>query len=356
MMKAKTTLLALAIGAPALISFTIPRDTISFAPKAGSSVAKTFVMKGEIEMDDMSFLMNGEDPGMTPDMEMTTTWEQTVSVTDEYTSMADGHPKKLSRSFDSIGQEIEVSTSVDMMGSVEDSDISGEGTSELEGKTVIFAWNADDEEFTASYPEGEDGDDDLLEGLDEDMDLRVLLPDGDVSEGDEWDLDLSGLTTLLAPGGNLHLDIEMDGEEASMGGPDPSMMSNLGEIMGELEGEATGTYAGTREVDGVKLAVVKIKLDINTARDMTDMIEEMMGEGMPEGIEMSLDRGDIELTCEGEGTLLWNVGAGHAYSLESEFEMTMSMDVEMSMNMGEEITIEVSTEMSGMIGLGLTTE
>lgn len=357
MMKAKSTLLALAIGAPVLISFVLPRDTVSFAPGQGTSITKIFVTKGALELDDMSVLMNGEDPGdMMPEMEMQTTWTQTVTVTDEYLKMGRGQPALLSRSFDSIGQDMEVETSVDMMGSLEENDASGEGTSELEGKTVLFAWSEDDEEYTAKYPENESGDEELLEGLVEDMDLRMLLPDGDVSEGDEWELDLSRLATVIAPGGNLHVDIEIDGVDAAMGGPDPGMMSNLSELMGEIEGEGTAEYTGTREIDGITVAAVKVNIDINTARDMTEMMEDMMGDQLPEGIEVNFDRLDVEFTYEGEGLLLWNVEGGHVHSFEITGEVTMAMDMEVSMNMGEEFVIEFSIELSGEIGQEITTE
>ena len=41
----------------------------------------------------------------------------------------------------------------------------------------------------------------LLKGLNEDMDLRALLPKDEVKVGDEWDIEVSGLASVIAPGG-----------------------------------------------------------------------------------------------------------------------------------------------------------
>jgi len=384
-MKHKTTLLLAPLAAPALLAFTLPLDPprsngapgapgapgalgalgalgatvekVAFAPKEGTKVKKTFVTSGSFDLEDMSFLMNGEDPGGMPEMEMTTSWSQTVKVTDEYAAMGEGRPAKLVRTFDELGQEIDLEITVDM-GESQDNSNSGSGSSDLEGETVVFAWDAEEEDFTKAFAEGSDADEDLLEGLVEDMDLRGLLPDGPVSEGDSWDIELTSLVHIMAPGGDLGIDVEIEGlEGAGMGGPDPNMMSNFNEILGDLlEGDATAKFTGTREVDGKRVGVIEVSLDITAASDLTDLMEEMMSDEMPEGLEVSFDSMDLDFTFEGTGELLWNLEGGHVHAFQLSGEVSMAMEMAFSITMGEEMDMEVSMEMSGTVSQKVETE
>jgi hypothetical protein len=344
-----------ALAAPTL-AFAPKADTIQFAPSDGTTVTKTFTNVMKFGLDDMSMLMNGEDSPMTPQMEMDMEMTSIITVSDEYVSVSDGRPTELSRTFDTITQEMDIAVSVEMMGETQDEDMGGSGSSELEGKTVVFSWDDEAEEFDISFADDE-GDEELLANLIEDMDLRVLLPDGEVSEGDAWDIPLPGLVDILAPGGDLKLDIEMEGQEMGMG-PDPAMMANMREMLADmLEGEATATYVGTRDIDGTTVAVIELEIEIDTARDMSELIEEMMEQQGVEGMEMNIDRVDVEFALETSGELLWNVGAGHVHSLSLEGEVAVAMDMEMGMDMGgQELSFEMSMEMSGTILTTVETE
>jgi len=354
-MKHTKQLTLAAIAVPALLAFAIPGDSVSFAPEESTTITKTFRMSGSFSLDDMSMLMNGMDPGMMPAMEMDMTIEQTVRVTDVYEAMRAAMPEKLTRTFEEIGTEMEFEISIDMMGETNDQSADGSGSSELEGLTVVFVWDEDAEEYDKSFEDGE-GDEDLLEGLLEDMDLRVLLPEDDVAEGDTWEIELSRLPDLFAPGGDFSLDIEMDGETMP-GGPDPAMMSNFREMLGDLlEGDATATYKGSRDEDGVRVGVIDFEIDIDTARDMSDLLSEMMDQ-MPEGVEMELQQVDIEFTFAGSGTLLWNLAAGHLHSFQMDGEAAITIDMGMTMDMaGEEMTMEMSMSMSGTLSQSVEVE
>jgi hypothetical protein len=355
-MKYQKSLLVAALAAPALLAFVAPADKVAFAPSEGASLTKTFTTSGTFQLDDLSVNVGGMDQA--PDMEMTISWAQNVAVTDTYESTKDGAPVKLRRTYDELGQELEVDVVVDMSamgGDTQEDGASGSGSSDLEGKTVNFVWDEDDGSYKKSYHD-EEGDEDLLEGILEDMDLRALLPSEEVSEGDEWEIDLAGLTSILAPGGDLKIELEMDGEE--MEGPDPSDLADINELMKDLlDGEATGKYVGQREVDGTKYGVCEINIEIDTAKDMTDMLEEMMGEQMPEGMDVSFDRMDLELTLESKGELLWDLRGGHVHAFSIEGDMTIVLDMGMSMDMGgQEMTMEMSMEMSGTLGQEVSVE
>jgi hypothetical protein len=296
----------------------------------------------------MSMLMNGEENPMMPEIEMDMEVVSTVTITDEYVGMTRGRPSILNRTYDEINTEMNMEMIVEAMGQSQEESPSGAGTSDLEGQTVIFTWDDEDDEYRVTFPEDDQGDEDLLENLIEDMDLRVLLPDDEVSEGDSWDIPLAGLVDVLSPGGDLKLDIDMDGG-MGMSGPPPEMMGNMREMFGDmLEGQATATFSGTREVDGVTVAVIEIDIEIDTARDMSEFLEGVMGDEMPEGMDFTLDRVDLEFALEATGELLWNIRAGHLHSLELEGEAAIALDMEMGMDFGgQSMSMEMSMEMSG---------
>jgi len=355
-MKHLSSLALLAVALPLAVAFHAPADTIEFAPARGLTLTKTFTSQGDFSMDNMTMLMNGQESPMMPDMDMSFETAQTIVVVDEYGKTEDGRPLKLTRTYDEIATAVEIAMSIDMGGETQDQDQSVESSSELEGLTVEFTWDEEEEEYVREFPDG-DGDEELLEGLLEDMDLRALLPAGKVSKGDEWEIDPTNLIPVLAPGGDLSLEM---GEEIEMTmGPSPGGM-DFTEMLGDLlEGEATATFEGIREVDGLQIAVITIVVEIDSANDMTDMVAGSMDEQeLPEGMEMSIDRMDIEIELEAEGTLHWDVEGGHVHSFDLSGEISMLIDMAMSLEIpGQgEMTIENSMEMSGTMAQSLVVE
>ncbi len=341
---------ALAATVPALIAFQPTNTKLTFAPDAGSSLTKSFTNSMEFALDDMSMLMDGEENPMMPQIELDMAMEASITVTDTYDSVSSGRPGRLTRSFDEIATEMDLAMVVDAMGQVQEENPTGSATSDLEGETVVFTWDDDEDDYIVSYPEDEEGDEDLLENLMEDMDLRAILPADEVSEGDSWDIPLITMIDILAPGGDLKLDIEMDGQDVGEGAP-PELMMDFRAMLSEmLDGDATATFKGITEVDGVSLAEIEIEIEIEAAKDMSEMIEELVGEQMPEGLELDLDHVNLEFAYEASGSCMWNVAGGHAQSMSLEGEAAMAMDMEMAMDFGgQAMTMEMSMEMSGEI-------
>ena len=327
-------------------------DKVAFTPAEGTTVTKTFTSTTELEMDDMTTLMNGG-PGPMPEMEMSMAMTQTVTITDEYLALADGKPTKLARTFDSVGTDLEM----DVNAAGESSAPTGSGSSPLEGSTVVFTWNAETESYDTAFAEGEEGEADLLTGLVEDMDLRGLLPSAELAEGESYDIGVAAFADVIAAGGDLKIEMEIDGEAANTG-MDPEMMTDFRRFFDDLlEGEASGKYVGMREVDGVKVAVIEINVEINGSADMSELAAESMGSEMPEGVEMTIERMDVEMSYEGSGELHWNMAKGMIHGLSMEAEMEMNMDMAMGVAMGgQEMNISVEMAMSGAIESTVTTE
>lgn len=353
-MNRSTALLLSACALPVALAFTAPKTTLSFAPSEGTSLKKTFTSEVDLALDDMSVSMNGEEMPFEMEMDMNVTSVTTYVVGDEYVAMGDGAPRKLKRTFDELSSTTSMSMELSVMGQNQSQDEDLDSASELEGETVVFEWSDEAGEFKVAFPEDSEGDEELLEDLEENMDLRALLPSGDVSEGDEWEIDVSTLGAVLAPGGDLKLvpeDMtpEMQQMMGGMGGDGMGSMSDW--LQDEIEGTASGKFAGMREVDGQEVALIEIAININTAVDMTDKVMESMDEmPMPQGAEMEIDHLDLEFEMEAKGQLFWNVKAGHFHSFEISGSTGLLVDSGMAMNMGgEEMTIENTVEMSGTI-------
>jgi len=236
-------LIPIALLLPALLASHVPGDRIRFAPSEASSATKTFENQAEFSLDNISIRINGGDSPMKPEMEMSINSTQKVVVTDEYLANRDGAPKQLRRSFDELANDVAVAVKIEMIGQTQNNDHTIKGESELQGKKVVFTWDEDKGEYVKAFDPAADKDA-LLKDLEEDMDLRALLPKGEVKEGEEWDIDVKDLATVLAPGGNLSiLPKEMDAEDMSMGMP--GMTCSLVFMRSSLSRQGRGTPART---------------------------------------------------------------------------------------------------------------
>lgn len=347
-MKHSRVLLLTTLSVPALLAFSYPDAKLVFGVEAGTSLKKTFKSSVQLTLDDMNMTMNGQDPPMMPEIDMTLSTDMEVVVSDEYVAIGDGAPKHVKRTYDTLAMNTEMTMEMDMMGTSQNQEMPMTFSSELEGKTVDFKLDADSGEYIATFPDGE-GDDELLTDLSEDMDLRGFLPSGAVAEGDEWDVPAAQLVNILAPGGNLKLMPEDVDVDAMMG-----MQSNFGSMSDwfteDLKGEVKASFTGTRDVNGKKVGVIALRVDISNAVDLTEMVEAAMEEIElpPEAGDIEFDHMDIEIEFEGEGTLLWDLEGGHAHSLElsGDFALLMNMGMAMSAQ-GMDMEIEQTMEMSG---------
>ena len=197
-------LLTALISTPLLVALEPRADDVSFRPENGSSLTKEYTIDLNIALGDITAYFDGQDLSESVPADFELLAELALSVTDEYVRTVEGIPHELIRTFDSMELYWEAA---DESGEAED-------FGELEGKSVKFEWNEEDENYDVSYHES-DGDEELLQGLGPDMDLRVLLPDGDVSEGDTWSIEADDLASVFFFGTNFE-DMEMgDGENAA---------------------------------------------------------------------------------------------------------------------------------------------
>ncbi len=354
-MEQKRSILLPALIVPTLLAFSSRADELGFHPGKGATVTKSFSNTTELTLDEMAVSRNGEeiDPSMIG-MELSLTTEQNITVVDEYGGIEGDRPVTLTRRYDELESTTSQTMSNAMLG---ETDMDLTSSSELEGLTVVFAWNEESGEFDTEFEEDSGGDEALLEGLVEDMDLRLFLPPSEVSKEDTWEIDPEAIRHLLAPGGALKLVPENLEDVPGIGGSGPRPTAD--QFLGDMEGKVEAEYLGTRDEDGVKVAAVKLTFKVSSAKDLTELMKGLMEDadlGGGEDMGMTVEAFDSEFQFEGEGELLWNIEAGLVHSLEVSGDVTQLTDTMMNMSaMGEEWLIEMSMNMVGSMTIEVTT-
>lgn len=291
----------LSISAAALlVASPAPVDSLAFHAEEGTAVTRTFDFELEMSLESMNMTMNGEDlpSDHFEGFELDFGERDHIVVSDVYGAPADGRPSSVTRTFTELsGESTEASTGPD--GPEEKNE---EKSSDLEGSTVIFTWDAEEDAYSVEFDDG--GDDDLLADLEEDMDLRGFLPDGEVDEGDTWETDIEPFRRLFEAGGDLHVR-----------SADEKRTELDEELSDNLDGEVRVTYAGLRDEGGVEVAVLELEITASTE-----------GEGGEESPMEGETVSTVTMEFELEGELLWNVTAGHLHSAEVSGEIEAEIE------------------------------
>ncbi len=348
------TLCLSTLALPVLCATLAPADKVAFHPSAGSSISRLWSVKSDMSLEDMQMTMNGKPMPIQIQMDMEMTNETEVGVTDKFVALREGAPKEMLRSYDKLGSSGSFSMKIANMPEG-DKERTVAAESELQGKTVKFLWNEEEQKYDLSFHES-DADIALLENLDEDMDVRGVLPGKEVAEGDTWEIDVKSLRWLLMPGGNLKLKPTSSGESGEEMMPGMDDMGDLSEMVGDLlEGKATAEYKGIQEIDGGKYGVIHLTVKIASSNDMTETVQSKLKD-LPEQVEsMTIESMDVALSSESEGTVLWNLASGHVHSIDMSGKMKMDMDIAMKLGVqGTEMALEQQMSLSGTVAVKLT--
>ena len=337
----------------------LPVDEVQFAPAKGTAVQKTFTQSATLEASTADIVVPDEEGPI--DVELTLEWERELVFTDTFLESADGRPAKLRRAFDSLQHDAEYLVAVEAEGFSDEDENGVNGGSELEGRVVEFTRDGD--EVEVDWADDKEGDEQLLAGLTLGADLTALLPDGDVDKGDRWDLDGNVLYELLVPSGDLGFELSFVEEERAMEftavGLEPAFFSLAEHLVGEPDdADATATYQGTREVDGRRVAVIALTLEVTTERDATDSMDALLDRIRgQEGMELTLEKCDLALAIEATGELLWDQAAGrvHSFSLEGDLGVALARAIDIDMG-GEIMALSMDLELEGTLECALATE
>lgn len=314
-MKLATTALALFLLAP------LAGDQLSFGPKEGTRLTKRFEMSMQLEKRSMSLKIGGREmpPEATENARMDMKSVRTVEVEDEYVALDGERPTELKRDYTRVSED--ESSTIQMVGMPEPKEETKEKRSELEGKTVVFRWKPSEKEYAKAW-DGDGAGDELLAGLEEEMDLRRLLPGKEVAEGDTWEIDVRDFDSLLGPGGKLGL--AKDGDDDH-----------------QFEDNATGvakcTYKGVVEERGRKLANIGVECKVKSFMDMAKD-------------DSQKRRMDFEVTLEGD--CYWDLEARHFSHHAFEGDVKAELAMQESLDMGGRVhELEMKVELGGKMAL-----
>lgn len=344
----RASILFSALGANVLLVGAGTGERLQFAPAAGTSLSKSFLSAGEFALDEMSLEADGQDVGaMLGSLEVGMETSTRVEVTDVYKAVGEGRPRELLRTYDTLESRTKMSMS--QMEAIPEV----EATSELAGRTVRFLWNEESDDYDVSFHES-DGDASLLDGLEEEMDLRFFLPTEEVAVDGSWKVELTALEPLVMPGGNLRMmpaDAAMDPEAmAVMEGLMETFSQKVGD---QLEGNCVCTFKGMREGSESRLAEIEIEIDITASLDLREFLQQAIQTGLAQSgqdfeIEFDISQADVTADYEGAGTLLWDTAAGRLHSLGLHGDLNLGFDIDVSLDaMGESHSMQASMEMSG---------
>ncbi|MGK0481563.1 MAG: hypothetical protein ACJAQ3_001541 [Planctomycetota bacterium] len=344
-----TTLLNASLRLAALVAVGWVAGPLIFRPAPGSTLTKCLVNEWKLHLDELDVVINDVPwwTGYTIDTELS----QRIVVADTYLALQGGRPIALDRAFKTISQDLEISMGGGPWNRAWENVC---GTSALEGAVVQFRREegADTKRF---HPLGRRLDDELLDGLTEDMDLRILLPKKAARVGDEWEVDLAYLPDLLSPGGYFAWTIESGGSTQSLNHAlDPALMGELRYALGAmLEGHVTVTYAG--EEDGYSQLELSIEVEGTKEVDDLSKLATKIVDEFPDWGTIEVERLDLAFALEARGTAEWDTQRGHIYDLQLNGELESTMDLEVIWDVGSEFSIEVRTVTSGNFKQSLDT-
>jgi hypothetical protein len=302
---------------------------LEFAPEEDLSLSVSYEMVHESELTDLEqvTIFNDEENEVeVADIEIVRKTVEHVSFTDDFLEVDDGRAVKVERMYDELTM---VSTEEWVDAEGESGENLDEGESVLVGSAVLFRWDEDDEEYVKSFVDEDEGlDEDLLEKLEFTGHLIECLTDKDLEEGDTWELDVETFGIMVVPGGDhsVIMESDPDGEQDEY---DEEYRRQFDE---NLDGEIVAEYKGTRDEDGVEVAVIGLTVELTTEVEMEEDVNVNFD------INGETQEGDgtntrtFETGYELEGELLWNIAGGHAFSFElagdTELEMVVSFKAE----------------------------
>ena len=297
----RATLLAGVLGAIALAPSAVD---LSYRPAEGTEVRRTIRSAAMIELVELTSAVNGQEvpPEFMPDLELRFGWDYTTVVTDRIEKVAGGRPTLLHRTFEEVSRAETQETS---MPPYEEESLSRTGRSGLEGRTVVFDWSEDDGEYELSLAKDEEGP--SLDGLTEDLDLRLLLPGHQVEKGDRWSVDEELFDFLENPGGNLPIEWTGDTLEEH-GGEELECSGGLEILFSGWAPEAEG-----------RIALLRLKGEYATTETAKTTLEHVP---ITDGTATET----IEAGYEVEGTLAWDVEAGLVRRLELTIGIELVID------------------------------
>jgi hypothetical protein len=279
---------------PCLLLLAGPRDevTLAWSPAEESVLVRTFDAEASNRLAAITYHIGDQDFEEENLPEYRMEFQEHVVVRDELAAAGEGRPRVLVRRFEELTQETSTTFGEDEQTS--------SASSPLVERSVRFTWNEEDERYEVEAADDGELEDEVAALLEEDMDLRLVLPPGEVEVDDEWELDARLYLAFMWPSGLVEWR-----DEDQEGDTSVEDRARNRQTIENLAGEGRARLLELRDEDGRTLAVIEVELDVETSLEFE--VEEV---------------GTIttRIAREVAGQILWDVAAGYAVSAELEGE------------------------------------
>lgn len=318
-MKTLSRSTVLALVTPLCLALAWASDELSFHPKAGSELSKKLTVDLDLELKNLAIKVNGE-PIPAEEMDTSDTHllvNMIVAVTDKYVETKDGKPLDLLRTFDEMSLQSRAGDEKDGVDEFQ----------AIQGKTVRFKWNEDSKAYDKSFHESK-GDDDSIADLTEDMDLRLLLPEKKVADGDTWEVPAERLMPLFLPGGMAGR--PRSGEEGQVfEAIEEELKTALEPALKDFKVQCK--YKGLHEDGGANYGEIRLTFDGKARVDLSELALRLSLIGEDEGPKPDINA-QFGLALKGEGKLEWDQAAGHLRSFEMQADITADFDAQVKLD------------------------
>jgi hypothetical protein len=293
--------------------------------RAGQKIERTFVHQDKGVLAAVELRVDGEphDAGAAAKGMLETASEDRMVFEDTIVEADQGRATRLRRRFG----ELESSTKLTARNGDKEKESEEPRKSPFAGLEVEFTRDPKSDEWKRAWV-GSGADDELLEGLQAEVDFASWLPPREVEEGDTWKLSAGVYArTVLRPAGHLRFDTDP---------PAPAKQKELQEeLFGAFTGELVATWKGTREVDGKRVGVIAVAGEVASEADIE--VENPGGSGGTAKLGVSLHE-------EIEAELLWDLEGRRARSLELSTKGTHTR-TESGKRKMQEREVEIEREM-----------
>ncbi len=315
---------ASAVSASAGLAVPVTADKVVPQFKEGTVISRTILVETEFELLEVSAIQDGEEipSEMLGDPSRTSFSTVKLECVENVEAAAEGDELAFSRHFVSAGGSFEFDMEVPGEEGLEPISDSGSFTSDAEGETVhVTARSAEDDalEWTVEPGEGSSLEREAAAQMRGDYSFTFLLSEDEVEKGDSWSIDPSKLSQLLDPVGVL------PGSEGPEEWGDPGDEEASMEYTGTIEAE----HAGSREVDGVELTVIKLTFECEGS-DTLQPETDGMGDESVEIVSLEIQ---VDEVVDGKGELLYDPSQGLIVKLE--------LDLSMERTTAEDISLEI---------------
>jgi hypothetical protein len=293
---------------------------LRFAPAEGSKVRRTITLDHALVLQEMkSTTAAGE---QTSQEQIAFSAHQVLRTLDQYRKSGDGRPLLLQRRFDEVGWtgSFEFPQGKEQIKAV----------SSLSGTSVVYTWVPEEQDY-GKYYDARESPEEVLLRLGEDLDLRVLLPAGALAPGESWSVPAAKLADVFAPAGRL--DLRFDAKRPRLNLLRTlrcGLAGNYGEFFGgESTGECKLKLASVGETQGRSLATVELEVKLENKIDQRGLQQaQLSGPELASGYQCK--RAPATWNFEGQGTLVWDLGAQRAASFQLQGSQKVVIETELA--------------------------